>query len=201
MSIQALNLVLERQVGSATKKSVLLCLANHADSDWATFVGQDRIAAQTELSVRTVRKALAELEEEGLIARRIRHRSTGRGRTSDYTTLMVAAIQALPKTPAVTLPDQPAGDAGYTATNRHLVSINRHVVPDQPAPAAGEPSDNHQKNLGDQPAGDAGYTPEGLQDHIHEFETIRTIGDREYKACKLCGVGPHLAGALGVEIA
>ena len=199
MSIQALNLVLEHQVGSWTKKAVLLCLANHCDTDWSTFVGQARIAAEMELAERTVRRALADLEEEGLIVRRARHRRRGRGRTSDYTTIIPAAIRALPRIaePVDNPHDQPAPDAGESSTNRTETTTNRPHRPDQPAPGAGEPSENHQKN---QATNRTDVPVETVGDHIHEFEVVTRLGDRDYRACRVCGFGPHAVATLGVEV-
>lgn len=204
MSIEALNLVLSRQVGGASKKAVLLCLANHADVDFATFVGQERIAAQTELNVRTVRRLLAELEEENLISRRTRLRRTGRGRTSDHIALHRTVIAALPRIlePAESPQDQPDTTSGRSSFNRTLSATNRTLSADQPDTTPGEPSENHQKNLEDLPdttpgrSGGAGENP-----HLHEFVVVGRVGDREFKACAICRVGPHATDMLGGESA
>lgn len=201
MSNQAVNLVKKHRVGSPTKKSVLLALADYADVDWSTFAGQERIAAETELSVRTVRNALTALEEEGLIVRRIRHRRRGRGRTSDYTTIIPAAIAALPLT------TEPVDNSTTNrhempvkaSTNRQLTTTNRHDVPDQPAPGAGEPSENHQKNQATNRHEVPVKGSRPVDNHVHEFEVVTRLGDRDYRACRICGVGPHAVNTLGVE--
>ena len=202
MSNQAVNLVKKHRVGSPTKKSVLLALADYADTDWSTFAGQDRIAAETELSVRTVRTALADLEEAGLITRRIRHRRRGRGRTSDYTTLQVAAIARLPliehpvDNPTTNRQELPV----EASTNRQLTTTNRQLSPDQPAAAAGEPSEEplEEPETNRQELPVERFDP--VDNHIHEFEVIPGPPDREYRACRHCGVGPQASRTLGVDL-
>lgn len=73
----------------------MTCLADYAAADWSTYVGQARLAAETELGERTVRRLLAELEADGLIRREVRYGST-RGRTSDRIVIAASAIQRLP---------------------------------------------------------------------------------------------------------
>jgi hypothetical protein len=116
--------VIERKWGSVTRKAVALVLADHAsiqdNGEWATLVGQKRIAAEAEVSERTVRTVLAEFESLGLIVRQKRFRPEGRGRTSDRTILDRERIAVLPAagsgrtTNRQQAPDQPATDAGLT---------------------------------------------------------------------------------------
>lgn len=72
---------------------VLADMASRAG--WSTFVGQRRLAGQTELSVRTVRRVLQDLERDGLI-RRERRGDIHRGRQTDVTVLVRRAIASLP---------------------------------------------------------------------------------------------------------
>lgn len=69
-------------------KFVLVVLADLADEADSCFPGQERIAASTGCSTRTVRRALEELEEIGYIERVRRHRMNG-SRTSDRYVLRV----------------------------------------------------------------------------------------------------------------
>jgi hypothetical protein len=70
---------------------VLLSLADHADDAGECWPSQATIADRTGLSVRAVRKYLAELEDKGLIVRRIR--ATRAGRTSDAIRLTLPPAQ------------------------------------------------------------------------------------------------------------
>ena len=87
MSNAALTWAMSTKVGSSTRKLVLLVLADRANDDnWSTWVGQETIAAETELSVRSVGRALAELERDGVIERSQRRRGDG-FRSSDLIRL------------------------------------------------------------------------------------------------------------------
>lgn len=202
MSNDAVNLVKKHRVGSPARKSVLLVLADYADTDWSTFAGQERLAAETELGVRTVRRALAELEEAGLIIRRARHNRRGRGRTSDFTTLQYAAIARLPlveeavdnsttNRPERPVNPRPTGQIGTT---------NRPERPDQPATVAGEPSEEPSEELETNRPERPVKTGRPVDNHIHEFGVIPGPPGREYRACRHCGVGPQATDQLGVDL-
>jgi len=66
---------------------VLTALAHHADNAGLTWVGQETIAHELHLGVRTVRDALARLETRHLIHRD--RRSRGGGRATDLTRLAI----------------------------------------------------------------------------------------------------------------
>ncbi|MCI0542942.1 MAG: hypothetical protein L0Z49_00680 [Actinobacteria bacterium] len=96
MSRQVAAVVLDHRFGSAVRKAVALVIADHADADeWSTVVGQERIAAEAEVGVRTVQRVMAGFEAEGLITRVRRHRKDGT-RTSDRVILVRSAVEALP---------------------------------------------------------------------------------------------------------
>lgn len=79
---------LAQTTGNPTRKVVLLALADRASQDdWSCWPSQTTIANETELGERTVRRALLELEQLGLIGRVHRMRVGGRGRWSDMYTL------------------------------------------------------------------------------------------------------------------
>ena len=86
MSVQAITWALSVKTGSPAIKAVLVALANYAGPDCVCWRGQDRIAADTELSRASVLRALKALEEFGLIERERRHRKDG-SRTSDIIKL------------------------------------------------------------------------------------------------------------------
>lgn len=95
MSRHVASVITARKFGSTSRKAVMLVLAEYADVDWSTICGQERIAAEAELSERTVREVLKAFEEEQLIARERRYRPDGY-RTSDRIRLNRAAIETLP---------------------------------------------------------------------------------------------------------
>lgn len=94
MSTDAITAVKQRTIGSATAKVVLLILADYADANWSCFVGQERLAAETETSVSTIKRTLRWFEEDGLITRERRHRQNGL-RTSDRLTINRDALERL----------------------------------------------------------------------------------------------------------
>ena len=81
MSNEAINWAFKQDVPMA-RKFVLIVLANYADESHSCYPGQRKIAAQIGASVETVRRALADLEEGGLVSRERRNRDSGY-RTSD----------------------------------------------------------------------------------------------------------------------
>lgn len=84
MSVQAITWARSKRTGSPARKAVLMALADRANEElgWSTFVGQKRLADETELSRRTVIRALADLERMGAIRREERHDQNG-FRTTD----------------------------------------------------------------------------------------------------------------------
>lgn len=140
MSVQAIAWALGQETGGPGPKSVLLCLANYADEAGTCFPGQDRIARETEQSVRTVRSVLQQLERLGLIRRQSRGRPGG-GRTSDryYLNLGNAADFAGK--------GKPANDEGQTGNSEQA---NRQRVADEPSvePSV-EPSESNASPNGD----------------------------------------------------
>lgn len=137
MSIEALSAVKPRQTGNASRKAVLLVLADYADELWSCWPSQQRLADETELGVRTVRRVLAELEDAGLIHRKMR-RGEGGHRSSDRIVLVESAIRSLPakvaartQAQAATDDSQPANHDAQAATddtsNRPQEPGNSHL--------------------------------------------------------------------------
>ena len=88
MSMQAIAAAFGVTDIGANRKFILVMLANYADSDGQCWPSQEMLGAATELTDRTVRTALKELEEKGLIARQ--HRCGAGGvRISDLITLLI----------------------------------------------------------------------------------------------------------------
>lgn len=86
MSVQALSCAFAIRGISSSEKLVLLALANFANDKMECWPSQDRLAADTELSPRTVWAALARLEALGLLSRVKRNRPDGT-RSTDYFAL------------------------------------------------------------------------------------------------------------------
>ena len=87
MGFHAMTWAKQQTVGSSTRKLVLLVIADRVDDDSSeTWVGQESIATEAELSVRTVGRVVAELEGLGLIERQQRRRPDGY-RSSDLIRL------------------------------------------------------------------------------------------------------------------
>jgi hypothetical protein len=97
MSWTAISWAKQVQAGGPGPKAVLLCLADRADEEDSCFPSQELLAQETEQSVRTVQRQLADLETKGLIKRVHRARSDGNGRTSDrYFLLGVQGVNLSP---------------------------------------------------------------------------------------------------------
>lgn len=90
MSVQALSCAFAIRGISASEKLVLLALANFANDKMQCWPSQDRLAADTELSARTVWGALKALEDKGVVERTVRTRQDG-SRTTDIFTLRFAS--------------------------------------------------------------------------------------------------------------
>lgn len=97
-------LVMRRAMGSATRKAVLLAMADAANEDGCgIWKSADTIAAQSEISKRTVLRVWQELEGEGLILRR--GTRPVRGGEVIVWDIDVRKVSALPK--AIPAADRP----------------------------------------------------------------------------------------------
>lgn len=85
MSVQALSAAFALRGLSPSEKLVLLALANFANEGLQCWPSQERLAADTELSARTVWSALKGLEERGVLVRESRKRSDGTRATDVFT--------------------------------------------------------------------------------------------------------------------
>lgn len=84
MSNEAINWAYAQTVETSGAKFVLVALADFADQEWSCFPSQERLAAMTGQSVRTVRRQLVALEEAGLLTRQVRRDSAGQRTTDRY---------------------------------------------------------------------------------------------------------------------
>lgn len=136
--------VIERRFGSVTRKSIANVLGEHAsvtdDGEWWTIVGQKRIAAEAEVSERTVWQVLNDFESEGLISRTRRHRKDGT-RTSDRIEIHEPAVRALPEAVASRPPAAAASSDGGTTRNSRDRLPATGAGPTRKAIATQEPSE------------------------------------------------------------
>lgn len=141
MSVQAMNWAFEESgVTTNAQWSVLVVLANRADEDNTCWPGQEKIARESRQSVRTVRAALAALEEAGLISRQERRRPSDNMRTSDRYTLHLE--KKSPATVALDPKESPANNAEVTGKKRT----------ESPATVASQEA--LRKNLSEEPSGE-----------------------------------------------
>jgi len=84
------------KTGSPAAKAILLCVADYADEDNSCYPGQERLADESEQSVRSVRRHLDHLETIGAITRERRFDAKGH-RTSDRFILHIERDLSKPK--------------------------------------------------------------------------------------------------------
>lgn len=146
MSIEVMALVMRRAMGSATRKAVMLAMADASNEDGCgIWKSADTIAAQAEISRRTVLRVWHELESEGLICR------TGtrpvRGGEVIIWDIDIQEVSDLPRAvPAVIRPGDMVSPGDTDATDpvtltprpgdtvSHNTSLTRPINP-SPAPA------------------------------------------------------------------
>lgn len=105
MSVQAITWAYDQQTGSLARKAVLLALANcHNHHTGLCCPKVDTLAAEVEASEKTVRRALADLEELGMIERERERRSDGTLKTYTYRFPPLDSVSQ----PPVTLSASPA---------------------------------------------------------------------------------------------
>jgi DNA-binding MarR family transcriptional regulator len=132
MSVQAIAAAFRAVCPSSSAKLALLAISNFADEDGVAWPSQGRLAADTGLAERTVRRALEQLEEAGLIRREERRRRDG-SRSSD----LIFILAAQPANLAASRRDQPANLTGGGAmVTGGGVTVSGH-----------EPSTKPSKNL------------------------------------------------------
>jgi len=88
MSVQAISAAFAVQGLSPSEKLVLLALANFADSDGRCWPSQARLALDTGLTDRQIRRVFVSLVDAGLMTKEHRRRSDGY-RASDLITLTI----------------------------------------------------------------------------------------------------------------
>jgi hypothetical protein len=87
MSNAAINAAYCVKAGSATNKTVFIALANRANNEWKCWPSVTKLMAETELSERAIRSALADLERRRLISREPQYLDGTKYRRSNLITL------------------------------------------------------------------------------------------------------------------
>ena len=103
MSFRYLAWAQSAKTGSPTSKAILLAICSVVNDEGIGWPSQQRIADDSELSIRTVKSAMIKLETSGIISRQRRYREGGY-RTSDLIQVhqepeILGATQS-PETPA-----------------------------------------------------------------------------------------------------
>jgi len=116
VSWEATNWARTVETGSPARKVLLLLLADLADESHSCYPGQERLAADSEQSVKSVSRHLAVLEEMGVIRREARYVVSGgkKVRTSDrfYLPLDQPGGRFAPAEQDPDLPDNLSGRSG-----------------------------------------------------------------------------------------
>jgi DNA-binding transcriptional ArsR family regulator len=109
VSLQAITWAIAQSTGSGTRKAVLVSLANRHNNDTGKCCPRVRLMAEeTEFSERTVRQALADLEDQGLIVRHENLREDGSQSANHYTLNLTTPPAVLaPTPPAAVAPHEP----------------------------------------------------------------------------------------------
>jgi biotin operon repressor len=173
-----MNWALSQKTGSHTAKSVLLILANRANESGRCYPGIDGIAAQTEISRRTIIRKIQELVESGLIEIVVRG-GDGSGRKSNlYQLNMMAKCQPDTLGQCANLTGQCANGAGQCATvTPEPKDITQRVNPKVKASKRVPVTWKLTEKMIDY-AMDAGMTEAQVKDEVEGFR------DHEYRSAK-----------------
>jgi len=188
------------------QKFVLVALADMADEEHSCYPGQRRLSTMTGFSVRTVQRALEQLEAHGLITRE--HRQGSRGfRTSDRYRLSVgtAALNfqhdTEPTWQSALMAESPIQRDSVSNPTRHSVRAIEPSVKPSEEPSGGHPpkpfcgkhpegTDKPCKGCGDARRRYDTYVPEPAKVHIPPKRDI-TPAECDHKVmagfCVHCG--------------
>lgn len=97
MSVQAITATLGLMDVSSTEKLLLLVLANYADEEGCTWMSQLRMARETRLTDRTIRRSLGALADRGLISKEARFAGKGQQLTDVVTLLYPLERRSAPQ--------------------------------------------------------------------------------------------------------
>lgn len=190
MSIQAITAAFALEGVGPSEKLLLLALANYADEHGRSYPSQKRLAGDTGLSERTIRRLLAEMADAGLLARKERTRSDG-SRSSDIITLTLPTQMSggADMVSGGVGPQCPGGADMVSALTTFEPSSNQVRSEDLPqkmraskrCPANWVPQVETVQKLADE-----GYQPGELERALtmmkdHQFKDARTDWDAAYR--------------------
>jgi len=168
MSIKALNWALEIQVGDSLSKLILMAIANYADEHAVAWPSHGKLAEDCEMSTATVKRRIAQLEEQGLLVtfrawmdeHGVRNRD-GRGReTSKEIRLNLARTAAAPtRAPEPESEEEGVHTAPPPVTNEGVLSAPHGVLCELPGESLQHPPNEPPLNLKDSPP-----TPQGVRE-------------------------------------
>jgi hypothetical protein len=144
MSVQAISWALSVRVGSPSAKCVLLALANYANERGLCWPSQERLAVETDQSVDSVQRRLADLEKSSIIRRLQRGRKYGKRATTLYALCMLdcEAFDDTPSPDANETTPQIAASSPTTPQNKPFDAALLRDKPKEPsitAAALGQP--------------------------------------------------------------
>ena len=87
MSVYAVSWAKRQRTGDPVRKHVLIALADYASEDGVSWPSQERLAFDTELSLRTIGRALKRLEADKFLYREKRERRRDGSRQTDVVRL------------------------------------------------------------------------------------------------------------------
>ena len=124
MSGYVVSTVARRKLGSATRKAVMLVLADCASDNGAgIYTSQANIADRTEVSDRTVRRTISDFISEGLLIERGWRTFDSGAKVKEYD-LDMDALEALPSVRKQA--EKPPGQNVHVDTGAHLTGHSRH---------------------------------------------------------------------------
>ena len=134
MSLEAITWAYRTQVGSATRKAVLLVLANYADAeDASSYPSRGHIERMTELKATAVKDALRDLAEMGVIVIEPQERRDGSSTSNRYQLNLGWGSSDDPpgsgNDPSPRSPGDPQGSGGDPRTNTK--STRKSVEPQE----------------------------------------------------------------------
>lgn len=185
MSIEALNWARKIYVGDAMAKALLRGIADYADEHGHCFPSHGRLSTDCEMSIATVKRRLAQLEELDLLVtfrcwvdeHGVRNRERRGRETSREIRLHLAKRIAPPAPPDddPNPPDDVGGGSVSTPSNPNEGGLSApHGVPAEPPGGAlvTPPNSEPSSNLKDSPLPPSGGIVEAdLDDGWKEFET------------------------------
>ena len=88
MNYKAMDWAFTQPLADSSAKFLLVAIAGHAGRDLSCFPSYSRLSGMTGMSVRTITRKVAVLQEAGLVSVAVRKRPNGSYTSSQYTLIM-----------------------------------------------------------------------------------------------------------------